>query len=313
MVTDEARGTVHGRRSRSALQYGTGWVLREAAISLRLLGNDVGVVFVPTILFAVAAGTHRGLAAGGVLAGVGKAALLSLLFTYVFDCANQAHSGTEDAHNKPYRPIPAGLATEHGLVRRFWLSMPVYTLVGWAFGEWLWVLLWQATVLVQYRWGSSHYYLWWKTPSNIMGTVTTLAAGWQVSAPLDTTAWIWIGTISLYMPLAMVYEDVRDMEGDRASGRRTPALLLGPTVVRRWFAMLMTLLPCVFYFVLARASGAGDWRGVAGAAMIGLVSWTCATRALLLHSPSADRFTFQLFLLSEALTLAMGALLLARS
>ncbi|MEU1050729.1 UbiA family prenyltransferase [Streptomyces sp. NPDC005897] len=285
---------------------------REVALSWRLVADNLLVALPPTVLFAAAAATHNDLPTEALMTGVGKAAAVGLLALYVFEYVNQIHGGTEDAYNKPYRPIPAGLTTAAGLTRRLWLVMPIYTLLGWAVGALPWVLLWQATVMLHYRWGA-RYYLWWKPFLNCAGLVFPLATGWQVTAPLNATAWLWILVLSPYFTLAMIYEDVRDMEGDEAVGRRTPALVLGPTFVRWWFAAFMVLLPFVFYFTLASVSGSSDLEGLLSAAVLGTVSWTCAARALLWHGRSADRLTFQLHFVSLVVTLATAPLLLARA
>ncbi|MGW5334186.1 UbiA family prenyltransferase [Streptomyces bauhiniae] len=278
-----------------------------------MIADNLMVSVLPTVLFAVAAGSHYGLPAGERLAGVGKALVLALLFGYIADCSNQVHSGAEDAHNKPYRPIPAGVATANSLVRRYWVATAMTILVTWACGVWPWALIWVVTVFLAYRWGSPPYYLWWKPAFNTSGAFVGPVVGWRLLAPLDTTAWTWIGFVAVYFPLALIYEDVRDMEGDRATGRRTLALVIGPTFVCRWFAALMALLPLAFYLVPARMSGAGDWRGVGCAAVIGLLSWTCAARALLRHGRTADRLTYQLFYVVWGLTLATAPLLITRA
>lgn len=301
----------HHRAGTSALRSTAGWLRREAELTRRLLVSDLLVSIPPPVLFAVAAGMHYGLSPGRLLAGIGKATLVGLLALYVSDTANQAHAGAEDAYNKPHRPIPAGLATAESLTRRFWTAMPLYTLAGWAFGALPWVLLWQVAVVLHSRWGSPRFYLYWKPFFNLAGVAVAPATGWQVTAPFDATAWTWLAFMALYFPLALIYEDVRDMEGDRAVGRRTLTLVLGPEFVRRWFATLMFLLPLVFYFVPARLSGAGDWRGILSAAVLAILSWICAARALRLHHRSADQLTYQLFTLTWTLTVATAPLLLA--
>lgn len=311
MVTDETPSTTRERHRTPGWRSAAHWLYREVDLARRMIADNLLVASVPPVLFAVAAGAHYNLSAEARLAGIGKAVVLGLLFNYVFDATNQAQDSMEDVYNKPYRPIPAGLATADGLMRRFWLAVPVYTLLGWILGAWLWVLLWQIATFLAYRWGAARYYLWWKSPFNIAGSVTSLAAGWQVTAPLDSTAWTWIVTISLYFPLALIYEDVRDMEGDHAIGRRTWALVIGPTFVRRWFATFMALLPCTFYAVLAHLSGAPGWKGIVWAVAIAIPSWTCATRALTRHSVSADRLTFQLFYVVWGITVGTAPLLVA--
>ncbi|KAF9894931.1 hypothetical protein FE257_004553 [Aspergillus nanangensis] len=78
----------------------------------------------------------------GLLFKVGMAAVI---YAYVFDIANQTTSATEDAINKPHRPIPAGLlSTRGGYWRWFlsWVGLPMFlaalsgtdaavSLVGW--------------------------------------------------------------------------------------------------------------------------------------------------------------------------------------
>lgn len=311
MLTDEPAGADRNHSGASGWPSAGGWLRREAALTARMMADNLFLCVFPTSIFAVAAGSYLHLPAVELLVGVGKATILGLLFVYLNESSGQARSAAEDAHNKPYRPVPAGLITGGGLALRFWLAMPVYTLLGWAFGAWPWVLLWQATLVAHPRWASSRHYLWWKPLFNISGAIASFATGWQVTAPLDTTAWIWIATTSLYFSFPMIYEDVRDMDGDRAIGRRTPALVWGEAFVRRWFATFMLSLPCVVYFALAFPSGAGDWRGVVSATVLGILSWICAARALLRHGRSADRFTYQLFCLTWGMTVATAPLMLA--
>jgi 4-hydroxybenzoate polyprenyltransferase len=278
-----------------------------------MIADNVMVSVFPTVLGAVAAGVHYHRSAEARLVGVGEAIVLGLLSVYMNDASNEVGSGAEDALNKPYRPIPAGLATPAGLARRYWSALVIFTLIGWILGAWLWVLLWDATVFLTYRWGSPRYYLYWKVVFNVSGSSMPIAYGWQVVAPIDGTGWTWIGFVTVYFTLALIYEDVRDMEGDRIVGRRTLALVIGPTFVRYWFAALMALLPFVFYVVLARPSGAADWKGLTSAAVIGALSWTCAARALLRRERHADRITYQLFYVVWALTLATAPLLMPQT
>ncbi|MGW5334188.1 UbiA family prenyltransferase [Streptomyces bauhiniae] len=313
MVTHETSGSARERRRTQGLRSAAQWLRREADLTRRMIADNLLVSLLPTVLAAVAAGSRHGLPVGERLTGIGKAALLAVLLVYINDCANQVHSGAEDAHNKPYRPIPAGLATASGLARRYTVVAALSLLTGWAFGVWQWVLIFAIAVFLAYRWGSPRHYLWWKPAFNLTGALAPPAAGWQILAPLDTTAWTWIGFVAVYFTLALIYEDVRDMEGDSAVGRRTPALLFGPAFVRNWFAAFMVVLPVAFYLVPARMSGAGDWRGVVCAAVIGLLSWTCAARALLRRGRSAERLTFQLFFLVWGLTLATAPLLITRA
>jgi 4-hydroxybenzoate polyprenyltransferase len=313
MVTDHAPGASEDRRRSPGLGSVAGRLRHEVRLTWRMIADNLMVALFPTVLGAVAAGVRYQRPAEARLVGVGEAVILGLLAVYMNDASNQAGSGPEDALNKPYRPIPAGLATPAGLARRYWSALVIFTLIGWVLGAWLWVLLWDATVFLTYRWASPRSYLYWKVAFNLSGALVLTASGWQLLAPLDGTAWRWIGCVGVYFVLTMIYEDVRDMEGDRIVGRRTPALVIGPTFVRCWFATSMVLLPFVFYVVLARPSGAADWKGLTSAAVIGALSWTCAARALLRRERGADRLTYQLFLVVWALTLATAPLLMPQT
>jgi 4-hydroxybenzoate polyprenyltransferase len=313
MVTDHAPGASGDRRRTPSLGSVARRLWREVQLTGRMIADNLMVALFPTVLGAVTAGVRYQRPAEARLVGVGEAVVLALLAVYVNDASNQVDSGAEDAVNKPYRPIPAGLATPVGLARRYWTVMVIYALIGWVLGAWPWVLLWEATVFLAYRWGSPRHYLYWKAAFNLSGASFPFVSGWQVVAPLDGTAWRWIGCVAVYFTLALIYEDVRDMEGDRIVGRRTLALVIGPTFVRYWFAALMALLPFVFSFVLARPSGAADWKGLTSAAVIGALSWTCAARALLRRERHADRITYQLFYVVWALTLATAPLLMPQT
>jgi 4-hydroxybenzoate polyprenyltransferase len=313
MVTDHAPGASEDRRRSPGLGSVAGRLRHEVRLTWRMIADNVMVTLLPTVLGAVTAGVRYHRPAETRLVGVGEAVVLGLLAVYIFDTSNQVDAGEEDALNKPYRPIPAGLATSAGLRRRYWWATVVYTLIGWLLGVWLWVLLWEAAVFVVYRWGSPRSYLYWKVVFNLSGALLVTASGWRLVAPLDGTAWRWIGFPAVYFTLALIYEDVRDMEGDRSIGRRTPALVVGPAFVRCWFAALMVLLPFAFYVVLARPSGAADWKGLTSAAVIGALAWTCAARALLRRERAADRVTYQLFYVVWALTLATAPLLIPRT
>jgi 4-hydroxybenzoate polyprenyltransferase len=142
-----------------------------------MIADNILVFVPPAVLFAVAAGTYYDMAAGRLLVGAGKAVMIGIVAVYLNDCSNQVHSGTEDAYNKPHRPVPAGLATENGLARRYWCAMVLCTLIDCIFGVWLWALLLEISIFVPYRWGTPRSYLWWKPAYNFAGTFLLPATG----------------------------------------------------------------------------------------------------------------------------------------
>jgi hypothetical protein len=281
----------------------------EARLTWRMLVDNASACLAPALLFTLAAALHARLPAGGTLLRLLGSGALFVLFAYVFDASNQARGAEEDRLNKPRRPVPAGLATPGGLIRRFWLAMPLYTALGWCLGVLWWTVLWQVVVVYLNLLAVPRCYLWYKTPAMLVGTTAQLAAAWQIAAPLDATAVRWLVTLAaLYVP-ALVFEDVRDMDGDRAAGRRTPALVLGAWAVRVWFAALMAVTPPLLHLLLFAPAGTAGWRTAVCDLAVAATCWTCAVRALLLRRTPADRATYQLFGAAFATALATGAVL----
>ncbi|MGC0334412.1 4-hydroxybenzoate polyprenyltransferase [Streptomyces sp. SAI-170] len=281
----------------------------EASVSWRMLADNVLVNVVPPLVFAFGACLRNEVSARHTLGNLGAVGVLAFLYGYVFDASNQARGAEEDRLNKPYRPVPAGLITPAGAAHRFWLVMPLYTLLGWQCGVLEWVLLWQADVLVLNFLCTPRAYLWCKTPCMVVGTAAQLAAAWQCVAPLDGTAITWIAVIALAYPLALIYKDVRDMAGDQAAGRRTPALVCGAWAVRIWFSGIQAVMPVLLHVALFAPSGAAPWRlGLCSMGMA-VACWIPAVRALLVRHPAGDRTTYQLFILSYAAALLAGPIL----
>ncbi len=274
-----------------------------------MLADNFLAELVPPVVFAVAVSVNADLSAQQTLWYLVQVTALFMLYGYTFDASNQSRHADEDRVNKPHRPVPAGLITAAGARRRFWVVMPFYTLLGWQLGVLEWVLLWQATTIFLNLLVSPRFYVWSKTPCMALGLVAQLAAVWQVAGPIDGTAVLWLATLAaLYVP-PMPFEDIRDMAGDRAIGRRTPALMLGHWPIRIWFAAFMYALPLVSHFALFAPTGAPASRIAVCDIVVAAVCWTAGARALLLRNATADRTTYQLFTMSYVLTLATGALL----
>ncbi|MDQ7730155.1 UbiA family prenyltransferase [Halomonas sp. SpR8] len=293
----------------STLALARKWIRAEALITWRMVRDNLPIGIFPVSLFALSSGIGEGLSGADILENASKALVIGFLFAYVYDSWGQIHSLKEDAFNKPYRPIPAGLATPQSLQQRAWIGSVLYIVMVWLLGLWVWALLWPFIIVVQSRWAPERGYLWWKPVSNYICQVLMFATGWHLSTSLDASAWSWILAVSAYFTLAYVIEDVRDIKGDRAIGRITLAIVLGRAFICRFFAVFMIFLP-VFYFVLARMSGADDWRGLLAAVIIGALSWTCAARALCLQGHDADKRTYLLYCLTWVLTCASAPLLL---
>ncbi|MHA6803657.1 UbiA family prenyltransferase [Salinifilum ghardaiensis] len=260
-----------------------------------MLRDNTLVTFVPHLVFLLGACAVHGTPVVGVAWGVLALAVLTVLFGYTFEAANQAFGVDEDRVNKPHRPVPQGLTTPRGLLFRYAVATPLYTLAGWVFGVLPWVLVWQVVTVLVYLVLPQRWYFCFKNPSTMIAAFVQLAISWELVAPLDRFAVTWILVAGVGWTVALHYEDVRDMDGDRAAGRRTFPLLIGAWPVRIWFTAVLLVLPMVQHMVLWASSGAGLWRILLADALVFVPCWVSAYRSLRWRGPRADAVTYQVY------------------
>jgi hypothetical protein len=285
-------------------------VWAEVKLTVRLTVDNAAAAFAPGLGFTAAACAHYGVRGAPLAGDLAASVALFALYLYVFDASNQAAAGQEDRVNKPHRPIPTGLATPTGLMRRFWPAMAAYTLLGALTETLAWVLLWQAVVIGLNLLARPRDYLWVKPVAMFAGIIAQLAAAWRLAGPIDATGWRWILTLAVVFSLPMRIEDVRDMDGDRRAGRTTLPLLIGHWPVRLWFALVSVLLPAVLHLLLFAPSPAGVTAVIACDAVMVTMNWTAAALTLAIRTPKADRVSYQLHCLTYFAAVTCGAVLL---
>ncbi|MEU6708136.1 UbiA family prenyltransferase [Streptomyces wuyuanensis] len=271
--------------------------------------DDVLAALLPAVLFTAVACVHYGIDAVGTTLHVATSVVLFSLYLYVFNASNQARSVTEDMANKPYRPVPRGLISPTGAMRRFWCAMAIYTLLGWLTGTLIWVVLWQTVVIGLNLWSLPRHYWVLKPVAMGLGLVVQLAAAWQIVAPPNTVIWSWVLTIAVAFVLPMPFEDVRDMDGDRQIGRRTLPLSVGHWPVRIGFAVTMTALPLALYLLLFRFSHASPITIAACTAVVVIASWSAVIRSLLFRTAPADRATYLIYTFTYCVVISCGLVL----
>ncbi|NRQ30917.1 UbiA family prenyltransferase [Nonomuraea sp. NN258] len=282
----------------------------EIKLTRLLMADNALAATIPGLTFVAAACAYHDITGWSLARHLAVGCALFFLYQYVFDTSNQATGADEDQANKPYRPIPSGMTTPAGLMRRFWLGMAAYTLLGWLSGTLIWVSLWQAAVLGQNLLSKPRHYLYVKPLSMLAGTLALLATAWQSTGPIDATGWTWIWVLTLTFNVPLRYEDVRDVEGDRRIGRTTLPLLIGHWPVRLGFAVSMTVLPVLIHTMLFASTGAPAPAVAVATAILAAVCWTCAVRSLLRRTTAADKATYQLYCVTFNLSLACAVVLL---
>lgn len=302
---DMAEAPRHGSAVRPVSGKGRSLVAslaREIRICHGFIKYDYATGFIPPALFVVAVAHHHQLAPLAFLVTAIKGAALFFLYTYSFCLSNQLAGIAEDRLNKPDRLIP----TRQVSAEQAWTRL-VFVLVGYAaLGLWLgvaWpVLLWQAALLLhnQGRWSWT-----WFGKNLIMGvgTLAQLAAAWALVAPITTVGWRWILTMSIIIFTLIPLQDLRDIHGDHAGGRRTFPLVFGVGFTRAYVAVGFAVLPLAVHTQLMRPAWP-DARVIAADLVLCVWAWCIALRTVFLRTPRADHWTYTLWTLWYTATLA---------
>lgn len=263
---------------------------------------DIAATFIPGLLFVLAA-WHSQQPDWNALSGwLLRGSLYFWLYCSVFCISNQLAGEEEDRINKPDRPLPAGLVTRRGAWGRWFVVMGLFALLGWRLGVLEWTLLWQAVLVLhnQGRW-SRHYAT--KNLVMVFGAIAQLAAAWQMVRPLTPIAWDWILVLSLPLLTHVSLQDLRDVAGDRAVGRRTLPIVFGEGPSRLFLAGAFALLPLATHFVLLAPPGARP-DVAALDVLLAALCLVIAGRILWLRYPAADHKTYMLYNYWYCFTLA---------
>jgi 4-hydroxybenzoate polyprenyltransferase len=261
-------------------------VLNEIKLSFLFICNDIWTTVIPASAFVLAAARHDGASWGTVLTAFGKGALYFWLFIYGFTLTNQLFGIEEDRLNKPRRPLVTGACGVRGAQVRTVLALVAFPLVGWWFGVLLWALVWEVVYLLNNvaRW-ERHWFF--KDLFIGIGVVAQLAAAWLIVAPLTPLGWRWIGTLAVAVLLLIPIQDLRDVDGDRAIGRRTLVIAFGQRFTRGYLAAGFLCLPIATHFLLMAPSDSP--LAPVFDALLAASSWWIAVRVLTRRSRKEDR------------------------
>lgn len=152
--------------------------------------------------------------------------LYGFLYLYTFVVSNQITGVSEDKINKPDRPIASGAESLRAAKIRYWVLTAMYLALGHALGVSEWALLWIVTTIAHNPLGFSNF---GPTKDLCMGLgcIAQLKAAWAIGGSPPDMGWEWIKVITLYMLWPIPLQDLRDVPGDLAAGRRTTPILLG--------------------------------------------------------------------------------------
>ena len=281
---------------------------RELRLVWAFIRYDISTTLVPALLFTLAAYKETQPSLISRLDTIALSLVYFLLYAYVFCLSNQIVGVEEDRRNKPDRPIVAGMVTRQGAQVRMYVVMLLFALIGQLLSIGLWTALWLLVVLLHNQCGwSSHWF--GKHLCMAVGVLAELAAAWQIMGPLNLRALIWLGVIALVMFPLVAVQDLRDMRGDDAIGRRTFPLVFGERFTRLFVAVGFWILPLVMHATIVRISVPTAAALVCDVALAA-VSVLIAARVLICRSRAADHLTYMAFTYWYCIALATAVVIL---
>lgn len=264
----------------------------EIQIMYRLNIHNVWIAMLPGLLFAGASWMNVSPGGGGVVWMLIVAAW-TYLFAYINDTCDQSTGVEEDRINKPQRPAPAGLTDGRGLRRRFMIGSALFLIIG-AVAGWMALICsvgWVVTLIVARYLMNPHNYFLWKPVTMWAGAVCQLAGAWCLVSPLTPTAIAWVFIVASMFVIGMPIEDIRDIPGDRATGRRSLAIMFGGPVVCSVFSLLMIAWPFIGAMLIL-PGGIASFPELAAIAVLAGFCLCAAILALRFNSVAAQRAAY---------------------
>lgn len=224
----------------------------ELRIAYRFVRSDLWTTIYPGAALSVSALAHASLInAAGVGRLFGAIVQICLLF-YGVALSEQWRAEEEDRLNKPWRPLAAGMVTLSQLKIRCLAIWLMILLLTYALGTIWWSFAVLAVSLLHAHLGLSRQ--WWaKSVLPPLALLSMMAAQWQVMAPINFEIWRWGAWMLGMTVMTIAIQDLRDLDGDRAVGRRTLPMVFGESFARVLFAIVFVFLPLP-EFLLMRVS-----------------------------------------------------------
>ncbi|KAI0900753.1 hypothetical protein F4806DRAFT_449811 [Annulohypoxylon nitens] len=211
----------------------------------------------------------------------------------LFNLHNQRHDSAiaEDSLNKPWRPLPSGRLTADQATKVMYLMYPVTLSITISCGGIVPCLIEMFCCLWYNEWGGATnpflknilnglgFYSFYSGPLEI-ATGRSLFAGERKAA-------IWLAIVAIAITSSIHLQDFRDMEGDRAAGRKTLPLFIGDMNAR---------LICVFAIIISNSVACWYWDSGWGDGILAWVAGLGIVGSLLLdRTTKGDIFSYKLF------------------
>jgi 4-hydroxybenzoate polyprenyltransferase len=161
-----------------------------------------------------------------------------VLFIYSFDLNGQIVSIEEDKINKPGRPLCTGLVTPRGAQTRFFVTTTLFLALALVKSTLLApTICWILTTRFLSHTTYGNHWIGKNTIAMSTGTWSLLAGSWRAVGPTNPEVDRQAIYIALYFGITSQIQDLRDVKGDLAVGRRTLPIAFGDKL-SRWLIVL---------------------------------------------------------------------------
>ncbi|KAF2969137.1 hypothetical protein GQX73_g4388 [Xylaria multiplex] len=265
---------------KSIIQTGHSFFLVEASLCWNLLKSNIDGAFLPFPIFTMASLLHNGAQWDEII---------------VRQTACPAHR-LEDEINKPDRPLVTNSMTLRSAKNRYHVSLALWLAYSYALGTLLWTFLWLATILCfwKYSTGLSDFGPT-KDLSNAVGLIAQLMAAWHIGGSDPIISWHWVKVLFIWMYPTIGIQDLRDVPGDRAVGRRTTVILLGDILARIYHSLGLIVFGYIYIFQWVLASRKDQYTLMTSAAITAL-SAGVIFRLFAWRSIESDRKTYRYYM-----------------
>ncbi|MFF3313444.1 UbiA family prenyltransferase [Streptomyces sp. NPDC002952] len=265
-----------------------------------MVSSNALIGVLPALVTTVAAARASG---DRLVAAVPGGGVFALLAIYVFDLSNQITGVPEDRINKPARPLVTGLLTLRGAWIRLAAATALLLLTGQLLGIIHLALLWAVVTGANNHLGLARRPLCKPLVVGVQAGIQLLSA-WHIGGGRTGRFLPCAVVLSVLLALLMPLQDLRDIKGDRAVGRRTLPIAYGARPVRFYLCGALLLTPvAVRRLVGLGVLWPGGWLEVLAAGLCACA----AVRVVVRRSAASDERTYRLLVLWYA-AMAAGPL-----
>ncbi|GAB2713017.1 UbiA family prenyltransferase [Nocardia thraciensis] len=278
-------------------------VRRELTLAWGHMQIDLPPTVVAATVYTVASWHMSRQSSVALLHILPQSTVYLVLYCYIHSLANQIAGADEDRENKPFRPIPRGLATKDETIVRFWLVVLFYLAAGISLGLTVWTLVWIGAVLA-YNFGSLDRLWCVKNLYPPVGYLVQSVAAWHLGGYTGHLAWFWIWFGVAYWLLVFL-QDLRDVAGDELIRRGTLAIKYGQAPVR-WAGAIGLTFVALSAWALPQLQ---SFRHPPMAIWAGTVTMMClylGWRFLARRTRGSDNISYQLYA-AGSIALELGA------